>query len=401
MSVFETEFDADLIPAPLPRERLDIPPIEGSGAVFRGQRVAWLQSLAQREDVEKTEAEQRLIDAYAEIELAYWKEEIDSVRGHLQDLNKYQRKNLDTYLYRYYPEPVKTHPTRTEWLADPEKGADDKELYSFLNSHLEEIKKTQQSPEVMKGIEDIKAQYLSAQEQAVEDGWLHPNARSTMDKARSATVYIGDYWDELIDGVEGFQPHGEDFVVVYQTPAKWSFRIRLFEVLPHELAHLQFDNDARDDDNTAVVIADEDIIPYGLIEAGIEHINLGLMNGDFDILDPKQRTDDGAYEGDRLLLHTLHTMGLKEVEIRDFTLALTSDGMESPEWRKWGQSIKAAWGDNDILHRITNEREKYQKALEAKHPEWDRWRIEDGAALLVRKNLREYSTKTLRKQTAA
>lgn len=274
--------------------------------------------------------------------------ELGAIRLRLKDLTPPQKAIADGYLKQYFDSgPAKTQTSLTEWLSD-EKGASDSALFDFLQRHAEEVAFQQHSEETQLMLKELKAGYMDKVTAAHADGWLSGDMLHTLDQVESAEIVIGDVWDTLILGAEAYYTPDkrQKFVVVGQalnvSDPHQDLQKKLDVAAWHELIHLHLGRRAGS---------------RWFTEAGTEHINQSLQFGQFDIIDPRSRQNNGGkyYRPERQLLVALTHLGSRPVNPRLVTRAFSSASEDTEEWQEFSYALDQSWGTKNMLEH-TNQK---------------------------------------------
>lgn len=272
-------------------------------------------------------------------------DELGTVRERLKELTPRQKQIADTYLKQYFED---THPkgqnSLTDWLSD-EHGASDSVVFDFLQRHAEEVAFQQHSEETQLMLKQLKAGYVDKVTTAHADGWLSDNMLHTLDQVEGAEIVIGDVWDTLILGADAYYTPGkrQRFVVVGQAlnvsePHK-DLQKKLDVAVWHELLHLHLGRRADS---------------RWFTEAETEHINQSLKSGQFNVIDPRLRQNNGGayYRPERQLLAALTHLGKRPVDPRLVTRAFSSADEETKEWREFSDALDHSWNTRNVLQYV-------------------------------------------------
>lgn len=321
--------------------------------------------------------------------------ELDKVRGLLGIFDKanpitsYNHQLLDQYLGSYFTDvdPAGTgHTTLTSWLADKKRGATNGQLLNLLRGHVHEIATQQQSPATKEAIQRAKQDFVAFQTEAIKQGFFHSHAQKAAESVDNISVRVGDLLDTVLKSRAAYFTHGKNFIVITQadlpdTQQRDSQMVSLIhELLPHELNHAVFAKK----------------FPAWFEEAMAEHIALCVKQKDVQalrIIDPRERDDQGQYEGFRTVLATLLRDGREPLRAALATRAYTSEGLNGNAWHRLESELDRSWGMPNVMRRITAGIERYQKYIQDHEPNLSKKDVIEKAAAWAVKGLTEYVAK--------
>jgi hypothetical protein len=190
------------------------------------------------------------------------------------------------------------------WLAI----APDRQLLNFLQWHNRRIEELNRDPATRERIIAEKQRFLALVAQAVSRKDLPETALSYLSTVDAISTFIGDIFALELNGLDGYyNPEYEHNVLIEDYPAGIHF---------HELTHAVIGE-------MASSIFDE---------AMVTHIRLCLEYGNFLVMDPDLRDDEGEFEHRRKLMSDVLTLGLLGNLVPDAILAFCTYNTESPEY---------------------------------------------------------------------
>lgn len=161
---------------------------------------------------------------------------------------------------------------------------DDQRLLNFLQSHNEYIATHQNSPEFSDAVQEQKAVWSVGAKTALKKGYLHEQARSSLERVADVDVYEGDYFTTDFSHRSGYYRRGDvKQVCVARDEVEYA--------TVHELNHALLETYGGDR-----ILGQE-----WLFEAITEELALSFKSGSFG----EFNTWEGAYEGPRRLLKTV------------------------------------------------------------------------------------------------
>jgi hypothetical protein len=212
----------------------------------------------------------------------------------------------------------------------------------------------------------------------VAQGRVSPYALKVIDTVPSAQIRIGDWWATRLIDNHGFYNDKQDIITIAQGMGRTTkerdddFRELSKRTIPHELYHREFNNATANEDEW-------------LREAMAEHVSLSLSDGEIDVLHPAKRTGDrGVYYDYRALAAEMMN-GIDDTTL--LTRAVTSDGLQSREWRELNAKLQEKYGIDNIPAAITGRLVQYTKLLRENNQDASDDRIAADAAREVAKEL--------------
>lgn len=248
-------------------------------------------------------------------------------------------------------------PAFVEWLAD---AADNAQLLNFIQWHNHRFERLAFDPEVMDQIFDLKDRYTEKLQEGVDEGYLSPNvAKHIIPYAGHASLYLTDYYDATQnDGAAGYangfwvanSPMRSDYGAFIVEPTGNKTLATVIEYAGfHEMNHQVLGS----------------LGPVWLNEALTEHIAEAMRDGDWDLLNPQYRAEQGAYDYYRELLDTVLTTPRKSIPLK----LLTQDYSENPTggWpTSLGEETTAAFVAAYKTPHVIDAIDQRLKALESK-----------------------------------
>jgi hypothetical protein len=283
---------------------------------------------------------------------------LDTVRGRIT--NAPDDPHTDEYLYRAFGgmfdharRQGAPHTTVRDWLVDKEHGATNRQLHSFVVTHVEHIARRRESPETLAMVERAKARYIDGVEQAIDMGLYVPEARDSLQRIRNAHVVVGDYWDYgIMRGALAYRTQGTDYVVLGQRLDDRPEGMALAEeTLVHEYDHLQF-SDSMIEQN----------MPSTFREAMAEHTKESILRGYWHVINPHLRpTAPFTYTDDLVLMDSLLNDGAQRV---DPILAIRAHSAPAGHtaWNEYLRAVHKAWGF-DVHNWAQDTIDRYQEGL--------------------------------------
>lgn len=222
-----------------------------------------------------------------------------------------------------------------EWFTDQE---DDTPLLSFLDWHVGHIEQQQANVDVRAAVEVQKELYKLEVAAAIEEGWLHPDAKDAIKKVDDVNVYIGDLFDTLLQERGGYHQPGTNDVVIaapYNPNLGENEDAGIFFNIEHAGRH-EF--------NHAVLGT---LGGRGwLDEALTEHIAVALKEGKSEILDPDQReVKNDVYCAERRLLNAVLNTGAEIIPVSLATRAYSTGESVPQDIELFSEAIIRAWPD--------------------------------------------------------
>lgn len=256
------------------------------------------------------------------------------VHSYFAALPDQEREKLDAYMNRSAPVILHadkfTHAQEESW-ADYLSDIPKKMMISFLKSHIEKLASQQESPDVAAAIVDHRAAYKTRVKEAVEAGKLSSSVARFIDKVDEVKVYIGDYFDTILQDRGGYHQWGSGHIVISAEEAlnkDGSVNEHFYRIATHE-------------DNHAIL---GKLGRRWLNEALTEHITQALLHGEWDVIDPYLRSNDRyIYNLERILLHELlNPKNGGSVPAALATRAYSSHDIE--ERNVFEAAVNKAWG---------------------------------------------------------
>jgi hypothetical protein len=269
-----------------------------------------------------------------------------------------------------------------DWLADE---ADPSEVYEFMRVHQNKLDIQAQDPRVIEAVAQLKEQYILGVEEMVDRGWYAESALQAIETIEETDIYVGDLWDTMLQGYQGYHNEGQgNWVVVAQgigvagaADGIEELVARVPETGLHELQHVAFGHNFK---------------ARWLKEAVTEHVTVVTQAGmrEFNLVDPLARREDTkVYTHERILLHTLLNNGVQAVPVWKVTKAYSSNSTESPEMADFIQSVDKAWGRVGMLELVTMYYDDRADELAAEHPDWQSFQVQREAATLTTTYLKD------------
>jgi hypothetical protein len=269
---------------------------------------------------------------------------LQTTRVKISNLSKRQTPILERYCSVDVPDAISAHKSSKEkelgknyawqeWLSE---GTNDLELRAFLEWHVGHIEEQQIDPNVQAEIEAQKELYKDRLQQAVNDGWLHPNATEAIDKVDGVKVFVGDVFDTLMQERGGYHERGSNEIVIASAIDDYENMIidepglieNIRKHTDHELNHAVLGK----------------LGARWLDEALTEHIAVSLDFGRPEIVDPSERPGGkGTYIHERKLLDLLLNEGRQKIPPNLATKAYSDKTSESAE--VFGAAVTEAWGE--------------------------------------------------------
>lgn len=270
------------------------------------------------------------------------------VRNRLLRLDEKDRRTLDIYLGEHLPdtfrllqtgaelreaaaaeggeEEVSHEPNYVSWLATAPNG----QLLNFLQWHNDRIERINADPAVQERLQEERLQYAELVRQAVKEGDLPEGVLSRLDKVTTVPTFIGDTFDMAMHERAGYYRLADKIIVLEES----------YEPISHfhELSHAILGKMASHIFN----------------EAMTEHISLSLMNGNFHLVNPYFRQDQGVYEPFRNMVGSVLTSGVADIT-RFATAAYCANDTDSLEYELFQEKLLAAYKGLPIMDFINDQ----------------------------------------------
>jgi hypothetical protein len=233
--------------------------------------------------------------------------------------------------------------------------------------------------------ESLKDGYVDRLYDGIREGWVSRQATNKIHRIEKATLEIGDIRDTVLQWKTAQYVGPENKIIMAQGVGPddrhrvQEVEKNIYESLPHEASHV-FGR----------------WLPRWASEAFAEHMNLVVRNGEPQIVNPTSRTHDRSdfYAGERVLLHGAcyfspagHAAGGEAVMA--FMRGATSRNADSAEWRMFENTLDQMWGTPGAFRKITARVDVQEEMVKRLHPDWNNWRVEREAAILVKNELDE------------
>jgi hypothetical protein len=226
------------------------------------------------------------------------------------------------------------------------------EVLAFIDAHATILEGQAQSPEVAETFAEELNGYITTAESWIPMGRFTPETAENLKRLHKVKLVIGDLWDTHLQQVQAYHNLGTGVMVIGQgivqadeSPVEQIVAMERLTV-KHESDHGV--NGAH--------------MPASIYEAMATHIPAAMDHGEFEIFDPDLRThQDHRYSGFRKLVHSLSYDGDEMIEPERWTLAHSSSGRDSAEYRYLDDKIVQNWGFT--LAYIDGKVFEYQKRL--------------------------------------
>jgi hypothetical protein len=296
-------------------------------------------------------------------------EELGKVRADIASFEPDEARVINGYLNLVAPDLFRKwnkNPeiTWTQWLSGDgigrEAAATDAQFTNVLQWHVDLIARQQGDQEFNEDVAHLKEQYKEDVLDAIEDGYLSYAAEHAMDVVDSKPVYIGDVFLTTMKDSYGVYMSDDGTMAVQQgiptngPGSEIDFLLNgLEESFYHEENHAALE----------VGMAGSPLDEVWISEALTEHVSASLRAGEFDIVDPDKRTEEGMfYIDERLLLSIILDHGRHRIHPSLATRAYSGTKSEQDVFLR---ALDRSWQTEDFLQKLNKKIRIIAKTLES------------------------------------
>lgn len=223
--------------------------------------------------------------------------------------------------------------TWAEWLGAK---ADREQLVNFLQWHTNAVEQTNQNPKVAECVAEQKVGYKDGIRRGIDEGWLHPDAESAIERVDEISIFAGDLFDTSFAHRGGYHFFGTKSVVaaviknIYKEgEGPVNVILGLKFATKHELNH--------------AVLAQITKKVRWLNEAVTEHIAQVIDYGQPEVINPYARDSKfgTTYGNERLILAKLLEEGEHKIPASLVTRAYSESG--SNELSAFVEAVDESW----------------------------------------------------------
>ena len=256
---------------------------------------------------------------------------LKSVRKRLHGLDAAQKTTLNGYLAHEAPEFFED--IYNEWQPGDEKGRDEaswlahaprRQLLNFLQWHNDRIERINKNPDTQERLAAERRQYVGLVQAAVREGDLPPNALDRLAAVDTVPTYIGDVFDTVMEERAGYHKTLTGEVVLQEGYEPGTHFHELNHAVLGKMSHQIF------------------------TEAMTEHVSLSLMYGNFHIMDPVARDEEGYYENYRRLMSNMMRSGLNGDLMPAALRAYCANDTQSKEYQAYEEKLMDSYGGIDV-----------------------------------------------------